>query len=235
MHWPVSSEGGTNKIDYIDTWHAMHDLLSTGLVRHIGISNFSPAQLKDLMTSSKVTPFAHQMELHPYLQQADWVKYHQTHNIHVTAYSPFGNINPTYNHSRKGQVAGTLPPLLETDLIEKIAKKRGCTTAQVALAWGMGRDTSVIPKSAHERRMKENKEAATCKLHKDDYGKIADGLPVKRFNDPSKSYGVDLFKGLPDAASEDDASLGSRLQSMRQNAGSFWTQVWRYVVDGRDL
>lgn len=89
MHWPVSDALFGNTIEYLDTWNAMvTEALEPRLVNHLGVSNFSPDQLKDLMNNTRYPPQVHQMELHPYLQQNDWVKFHQDHNIHVTAYSP---------------------------------------------------------------------------------------------------------------------------------------------------
>jgi alcohol dehydrogenase (NADP+) len=66
----------------------------------------------------------------------------------MTAYLPLGNINPIYRESSKRDKSADPLLLLENKVMEKIAEKRGCTPAQVALAWGISRGTSVIPKSA---------------------------------------------------------------------------------------
>ena len=80
----------------------------------------------------------------------------------------------------------------------KIAEKRNCTAAQVALAWGMSRGTSVIPKSKHEEYIQENFNAAECTLKKSDLGKIekVGEKWTTRFNNPSGAWKVDLFEGL---------------------------------------
>ena len=197
MHWPVaSSSSGKNKISYLDTWEAMILLLETGKVRHIGISNFSPAQLDTLLNSTTHKPFAHQMELHPYLQQNDWLAYHDTHGIHVTAYSPLAGTNPTYDSNKPADKAP--PELLGSKAVKKIAEKRGCTTAQVALAWGMSRGTSVIPKSSHKARIEENFGSEECELEDGDYDVLAKlgKEHTYRYNNPSKGWGVDLYEGL---------------------------------------
>ncbi|MCJ1379716.1 hypothetical protein MMC17_002818 [Xylographa soralifera] len=183
MHWP--------------TWHAMERLLHTGKVRHIGVSNFSPAQLENLIAKSKTTPFAHQMELHPYLQQTAWVQWHYNHGIHVTAYSPLANSNPTYGGPKKGST----PALLDNTVINDIAKESGCTPATVALAWGMSRGTSVIPKSQHKERISENFGAMDCVMGYEGFRKIEDvgRKYLHRFNNPSKTWGVPLYEGLDDA------------------------------------
>ena len=134
------------------------------------------------------------MELHPYLQQVDWVKKHQELGINVTAYSPFGNLNPGYDQS--------FPTLLENPKISEIANNQGCTNLQVALAWGIGRGTSVIPKSANAKHIRENFASLDCKLTKRDF-EIIDEISntyVKRFNNPSRGWGVSLFEGLDDAS-----------------------------------
>ena len=175
----------------------MVSLLSTGKVRHVGVSNFDPSQLKHLIAYSGHKPSFHQFELHPYLQQRQWVKTHQEHGINVTAYSPFANANPTYGDPSKDK----FPVLLENEVVTNIALVRGCTPAQIVLAWGIHRGTSVIPKSSHAERIKGNFGALECALQKEDLEEIDDleKKYVKRYNNPSKSWGVDLYKGLEDA------------------------------------
>ncbi|KAK7723342.1 hypothetical protein SLS57_004536 [Botryosphaeria dothidea] len=200
MHWPVSSDGD---YDYVETWKSLEKLLPTK-VRNIGVANFSPHQLHKLVKSSTIKPAVHQFELHPYLQQTEWVEFHQSHGIHVTAYSPLGNTNPTYRSSSRpanSRKSKKTPLLLENPELSSIAEQRGCTTAQVALAWGLQRGASVIPKSSHEKWIKENFESLECGLVDSDLDKI-DKVGEKyltRFNNPSGAWGVDLFEGLDDA------------------------------------
>lgn len=177
----------------------MEHLLDTGKVRHIGVSNFSPDQLDQLLDLTTVKPAVHQFELHPYLQQADFVQWHKDNKINVTAYSPLANLNPTYDSPGKSKDAP--PSLLVNEDITEIAKERGCTNVQVALAWGMHRGYSVIPKSQHADRIKENFGSAKCKLEEEDYTAIEmlGKKYLKRFNNPSKGWGVPLYKGLEDA------------------------------------
>ncbi|KAI4174168.1 MAG: hypothetical protein LQ343_002503 [Gyalolechia ehrenbergii] len=197
MHWPVASSQGETKLDYLGAWHAMEMLHKTSnQLRHIGVSNFSPSQLHHLIEQSFTKPFVHQFEAHPYLPQSDWIEAHRAEGIAVTAYSPFANTNPTYKPGPND------PPLLltNTDMLA-VAAETGCTTTQVALVWGMSRGTAVIPKSAQLEHIKENFGALKCKLDDSDLDRI-DGLSkkyLKRFNNPSKSYGVKLFEGLEDS------------------------------------
>lgn len=174
----------------------MERMRKTSKVRNIGISNFSPAQLKDVIEHSDSKPAVHQFEMHPYLPQEAWVATHESLGIAVTAYSPFANTNPTYSSGEDD------PPLLlkNTEMLS-IAEERGCTTAQVALVWGMSRGYSVIPKSSHVNHIKENFAALKCRLHGGDLDKIDDLSKeyLKRFNNPSEDYGYKLFGGLQDS------------------------------------
>ena len=217
MHWPVTSSGGRNYIDYVDaspstlsilhimltlsgqTWLGMEKLLDTGKVRHIGVSNFSPHQLHQLLDQTTIKPAVHQFELHPYLQQVDILARPKDPGKEVTAYSPLANLNPIYGSP--GESKDAPPSLLANEDVTKIAKERGCTNAQVALAWGMGRGYSVIPKSQHADRIKENFGSAKCNLEEDDYTTIEKlgKKYTKRFNNPSEGWGVHLYQGLEDS------------------------------------
>ena len=175
----------------------MYVVKRAGSVRHIGVSNFSPAQLQDLISNAGFPiPEYHQMEMHPYLHQNEFLQLHKDHGINVTAYSPLANLNPTYGSP--GESPNAPPILLQNEVMKEIAKRRDCTPAQVALAWGMQRGTSVIPKSAHEARIKENYGAVDCKLSFLDHDMIGEvgHKYLKRYNNPSKDWGVDLYDGL---------------------------------------
>jgi alcohol dehydrogenase (NADP+) len=88
-----------------------------------------------------------------------------------------------------------LTQLLNNTVIAKIAKKRDCTPAQVILAWGVSRGTSVIPKTSHANRATENFQSLDCVLHKKDLKKIGGlGKAHRRYNNPSESWGVDLYE-----------------------------------------
>lgn len=204
MHWPVGKGPHDKKYhyDYVATWKAMAKLPATGRVRYIGVSNFSPAQLMDTHRSGGVHPTVHQMELHPYLAQTEFIHQHMAHGVKVTAYSPLGNMNPTYGDRTRRDVTtrSKAPLLLDNKVVVDIAGKRDCTPAQVVLAWGMSRGVSVIPKSKHEAYIKENIGAVKCVLVEDDLARIAKlGESPVRFNNPSENWGVWLLEGLEDA------------------------------------
>jgi alcohol dehydrogenase (NADP+) len=200
-HWPVAWKRGdhsfpfengkaiTLDVDYVDTWKALEKVHKSGKARAIGISNFSKAEVERLLEHAEVAPAAHQMELHPYLQQKEFAEWHKTKGIYVTAYSPFGNSNPIYD---KGK---SLNLLIKDPVLVEIGEKHGKTAAQVALAWGIARGHSVIPKSKTESRIKQNLEAEFS-LSEEELEKI-EGIDKKlRFNDPSKNFGWNFYSDL---------------------------------------
>lgn len=176
----------------------MESLVSKGKTLRIGVSNFDPPQLSHLLEHAIIKPSVHQFELHPYLQQKDFLHWHHHFGIAVTAYSPLANLNPIYDSPHAP------PSLLELKEITTIAKKRGCTNVQVALKWGMQRGTSVIPKSQHADRIRENYGALECELEKEDHEVIEEVGErfLKRFNNPGEGWGVPLYKGLEDGSPE---------------------------------
>ncbi len=176
MHWPVAFKPGLegfpqNDNDYlsleevpiIETWNAMLDAKKKGLVKHVGVSNFSIKKLKDLAEKTDDIPEMNQVELHPLLQQDGLLEFCHAHDIHLTAFSPLGS------GDRSDEMkADDEPDMLKLDTIEAIAKKHDCSAAQVLIAFHLHRDTAVIPKSTNPGRIKENFESAKLKLDKTD-------------------------------------------------------------------
>lgn len=105
--------------------------MEKGKAKAIGVSNFSQAEMERLIKETSVVPAAHQIELHPWLQQAGFQEWHDKNGIHVTQYSPFGNQNPIYS---KGENLGKL---IDDPTLNETGKKYGKSGAQVALAWGV--------------------------------------------------------------------------------------------------
>ena len=203
MHWPVAfvPDSSRTVVDQdtsiLDTWRAMEDLVRANLTRYIGVSNFSPRQLDTILRSCEICPYAHEFETHPYLQQPEFVRWHQDRDIKVIAYSPLANINPTYQDKYP-----KLKPILEEPFWTLMAEKKNVTAAQAILAWGVQRGTVVIPKSTHEARIVENLESLDVKYSKKEMRAIAEQDKKARFNNPSKGWGVELFEGLDDGSDD---------------------------------
>ncbi|KAJ4355104.1 hypothetical protein N0V95_003227 [Ascochyta clinopodiicola] len=202
MHWPSAFKSGPDlipvgegkllveEIDYVETYKAMEELLLTGKTKAIGISNFSQHELVRLLENTAVVPAVHQLELHPWLQQKDFVEYNRSKGIHVTHYSPLGNQNGAYNNS-----SSDYGKLIDDPVLMDIGKKHGKSSAQVALAWGITLGHSVIPKSKTLSRIKENLES-DFSLDEEDLGRIERLDKKLRFNDPSDTFDYNYFADL---------------------------------------
>lgn len=135
IHWPLP------RIDkYVDSWRAMISLREKGLVRSIGVSNFTPAMLTRLIDETGVVPVVNQVELHPYFPQAELRAFHDEHDIRTESWSPLGK--------------GT--ELLSESVITAIAAEHDVTPAQTVLRWHVELEAVPIPKSADPARRREN-------------------------------------------------------------------------------
>lgn len=144
IHWPNKG------IPLSETLKAMDYLKTEGLIRNIGVSNFTVRHLKECLDSG-VEVVNNQVELHPTFGQFGLVDYAKEHGIITTAYSPLG---------RGADLQ--LPELV------RIAEKYGKTVPQVIINWVISRGIIAIPKSANEDRIKENFEALEFDLAGDD-------------------------------------------------------------------
>ena len=143
LHQPL-----TTRFDQtLEAYRALEQLLAAGKVRAIGVSNFMPDVLRDLLTKVKVVPAVNQIELHPYFQQKELQDLHQKHGILTQAWSPIGGIT-----SYQGGAKSTFddPTLL------RIAEAHGKSVAQVMLRWHIQQGRSAIPKSVKPARIAEN-------------------------------------------------------------------------------
>ncbi len=180
MHWPVAFKPGVGfpekdedylsleEVPLIETWNEMVKAKEEGLVKHIGVSNFSIPKLESLMKDTDHTPEMNQVELHPYLQQNKLLEFCSKNSINVTAYSPLGS-----GDRPDAMKAADEPSLLENPTIIKIAKKHGAGPGQILIKWSEQRGTAVIPKSTNEKRIKENLMSAGYQLDEEDMQEIA--------------------------------------------------------------
>ncbi|MEZ0576813.1 aldo/keto reductase [Halodesulfovibrio aestuarii] len=182
IHWPVALKRGVElpetKEDYLTleevplrtTWRAMEDCADRGIVRNIGVSNFSTKKLTALLSTAAIPPAVNQIEMHPYQQQRVQVAFAKKHDITLTAYCPLGSVGEART-TRKGC---TPPPLLKHPLIMTIAKKHGSTAAQVLIAWLLKQDIVAIPKSVTPERIQENFKGSELSLDANDMRVIAE-------------------------------------------------------------
>lgn len=165
-----------------ETWEAMEELVNEGLVKNIGIANFSCALQQDLVKYAKIKPNVLQVEHHPYLQQPTLLKYAKSQGMSVTAYSSFGG----KSYWELNAETKKIQDLLTHEAITAIAKKHSKTSAQVLLRWATQRGVAVIPKSSDEGRLKENLALFDFALDDNDFEEIQKLDRYLRFNNPGE-------------------------------------------------
>jgi len=187
-HWAIPTNGGQEaeydehgilvmeKIPIRETWEAMEELVRAGLVKAIGVANFTAPMLIDILTYATILPAMNQIEIHPYFQQTRLIEFCQSKKIAVTAYSPLG--------SPGNFVAKGLPAVLEDEVINKIAQVHQKTNANILVRWAMQRGTVVIPKSITPERIKENTDVFDFELSDSEMIDIATLDRKLRFLDP---------------------------------------------------
>ena len=134
LHWPFGN--------YYAAWRELEKLYHEGKIRAIGVSNFAPDRLIDLIEFYKVTPAVNQIETHLLCQRRTEHKWLEKYHVRHMAYAPLGQ-------GRKNE-------MFENPVLVEIAKVHGKTAAQVALRFLMQSGVVVIPKSVHADRIKEN-------------------------------------------------------------------------------
>lgn len=188
IHWPIAEDplsGEALDIPQEETWAEMEKAQKDGLVRSIGVSNFTQTKLKDLMDKAEIMPAVNQVEIHPYLAQNDLVEFCRTNQIVVTAYAPLGSGDRPDTMREAGE-----PSLLADQVVADIAKKNSATPAQVLIAWGLARGLVEIPKSVQFDRIEENLGALNVTL---------DGDDMKRLNAIDKTFRFITGKNLTGA------------------------------------
>jgi 2,5-diketo-D-gluconate reductase A len=135
IHWPTPARGL-----YTDTWKAFAKLAADGRVRSVGVSNFQPDHLTEIVEATGLVPAVNQVELHPRLTQEPLRAFHAEHGVVTEAWSPLGQ--------GKG--------LLDDPAIAAVAAKYDRSPAQVVLRWHLQLGNVVIPKSVTPSRIAEN-------------------------------------------------------------------------------
>jgi D-xylose reductase len=181
IHDPAATEPRMEPIavPLADTWRAMEDLVSAGLVRRIGLCNCNIALIREVLAAARIRPAVLQVELHPFLAQEKLLRFCREASIAVTAFSPLGA--PSYVPLGMATAAESV---LEHPVVTGIAAAVGRTAAQVVLRWGMQRGTAVIPKTSRPERLRENLAACDFSLSADQMQAISSLDRGRRFNDP---------------------------------------------------
>ena len=150
VHWPSPATG-----DYLATWKAVVALREQGRTRSVGVSNFHVPHLQHIIDEVGVVPVVDQVELQPWLPQAEIRDFNAGHGILTEAWSPLAS----------GE-------LLHDPLLGAIAAKHGKSTAQIMIRWHLQLGNVVLPKSVTASRIRENIDVFDFALDADDLASI---------------------------------------------------------------
>ena len=144
--------------DVYGSWRAMQELYGEGRIRAIGVSNFHPDRVMDLMMHNDVLPAVDQIETHPFHQQVEAQKFLQTNGIQIESWGPFAEGRNDIFHNA---------------LLRSIAENHRKSIAQVIVRWLTQRGVVAIPKSVRKERMAENFDVFDFELTADEMIAIA--------------------------------------------------------------
>jgi len=143
--------------DVYGSWRAMEELYREGKIKAIGVSNFQPDRIMDLILHNEVVPAVNQIETHPFNQQIETQKFLQANNVQIESWGPFAEGKNN---------------IFQNELLISIAGKYQKTVAQVILRWLTQRGVVVIPKSVRRERIVENFNIFDFELSSEDMNAI---------------------------------------------------------------
>lgn len=143
--------------DIYGSWRAMQELYKEGKVKAIGVSNFHPDRVMDLIANTGFVPAVNQIETHPFHQQNETQKFLQDNNIQIESWGPF---------------AEGKNDIFQNEILTAIAQKYNKSAAQVILRWLTQRGVVAIPKSVRKERMAENFNIFDFELSNEDKSAI---------------------------------------------------------------
>lgn len=144
--------------DYYGAWRAMEDLYREGKIRAIGVSNFHPDRLMDLIMHNEIVPAVNQVETHPFCQQKESAAFMKEQGVQHESWAPFAE-------GRNN--------MFSNDVLSSIAEKHNKSVAQVVLRWLVQREVVTIPKSVRKERIVENFDIFDFELSLEDIEKIS--------------------------------------------------------------
>lgn len=160
IHWPVK--------DCVEfTWKIMESYVKEGKIRSIGVSNFNPHHLEELLSYAEIRPVINQIEVHPYMSQVDNIDFNHKLGIQVEAWGPFG----------QGDI-----DIVGNPVLQSLAKKHNKTISQIVLRWIVQRGLVTIPR-CRPHHLAENLEVMHFTLLDDDMLTI-NGLNQNHRSDP---------------------------------------------------
>lgn len=161
IHWPRPDLNSEWKSIDIETWRAFEEIYKSGKAKSIGLSNFLPHHLENIIQNCEIKPMINQLEIHPGYNQEAAVNYCKNHNILVQAWSPMGRAR-----------------VLNDELIIELAEKYNATPAQICIKFCVQKNIMPLPKSSSLERMRENLESLKINLSQEDFMKIDTMPPI---------------------------------------------------------
>ncbi len=152
IHWPVPSQDL-----FVETWQALLEIRDSGRAKSVGVSNFKIDQLERLAAETGTMPVINQIELHPWLPQAELRAFHKEHGVVTQAWSPLAKGGEQLQHP----------------LVNELAEKHGRTPAQVLLRWHVQLGNVIIPKTVSKARMAQNLAIFDFELSTEDFSLLA--------------------------------------------------------------
>ncbi|GKD43105.1 NADPH-dependent codeinone reductase 1-4 [Tanacetum coccineum] len=173
IHWPITlhdvdevnvpvSIESIAAINIKDVWEGMEKCQDLGLTKSIGVSNFGPRLIEEILSFAKIPPAVNQVEMNPVWQQKRLNDFCKRNDILLTGYSPLGASGAKWGHNR----------VMESDVLQDIAKARGKTIAQIALRWIYEQGVSFVVMSFNKDRMQQNIDIFNWSLTEDELSKI---------------------------------------------------------------
>ncbi|MED0771777.1 aldo/keto reductase [Bacillus siamensis] len=144
--------------DYYGAWRAMEDIYREGKIRAIGVSNFYPDRLMDLIMHNEIVPAVNQVETHPFYQQKESAAFMKEQGVQHESWAPFAE-------GRNN--------MFSNEVLTSIAEKHNKSVAQVVLRWLVQREVVTIPKSVRKERIVENFDIFDFELSLEDIEKIS--------------------------------------------------------------
>nr|WP_044951177.1 aldo/keto reductase [Halorhabdus tiamatea] len=151
IHWP------SHAYEPEETLPAFDELVDRGVIDRVGVSNFTPDQIERARDVLESPLYANQVEMHPYLEQAELRAFAAETDLNLVAYSPLGR--------------GTV---LDDETLAEIAEKHDASVAQVSLAWLREKGVTAIPKATSEAHIRDNFESVGLDLDAEDVATIDD-------------------------------------------------------------
>lgn len=169
IHWPAEQNG-----KYIDAWGGLMKAKEVGDTRSIGVSNFTPEHLSNIIDLSFFVPAVNQIELHPLLVQAELRAMHAEHGIQTEAYCPLGS-----------------GKLMANPAVGEVAAAHGKSPAQALIRWSIQLGNVVVPRSADPRQIAENAAVFDFELSPDEMDRLSSLDDGTRFRPNPETFAGD--------------------------------------------